>query len=122
MVFSIHGKEDHQYKHYNRAFGCKVEGKAHYEYLMKKHGMVTQEVGDELAKQSREKKMNAPKAELSKTAREIIQAAKSRADKHGNVKLGDRTIDALKDMGVAIDHKHMPKKFGHKGAFYESPW
>ena len=114
--------EDHNYRHFNRSFNCKVEGKAHYEYLMKKHGMVSQERGDELARIAREKKNTAPKAEFSDKARGIIQAAKARADKHGNVKLGDRTIDAMRELGVAMDHPHMPKKFGQGGAFYTSPY
>jgi len=114
--------EDHTYSHYNRALGMKIESKAHYEYVMKQRGYVSQERGDELARIARDKKNTAPKAEFSDKARAIIQAAKARADKKGNVKLGDRTIDAMIDLGVKFDHPHMPKKFGTKGEFYESPW
>lgn len=122
MANIIVPREDHQYKHYNRAFGCKVEGKAHYEYLMKKHGMVPQEVGDELARKARDRQNTAPKAEFSQEARDIIETARQCADKNGNVKFGDRAIEAMKKLGVAIDHPHMPKRFGHKGEFYTSPY
>ena len=122
MANIIVPREDHQYKHYSNAFGCKIEGKAHYQYLMKRYNMVPQERGDELARQAKDRQNNAPKAEFSQKARDIIETAKCSADRKGNVKLGDRAIDAMKELGVAIGHKHMPKKFGHKGEFYQSPW
>jgi hypothetical protein len=102
--------------------GIKIEGKAHYEYELKRRGLIPQERADELARIAREKQNNVPKAEFSEKALGIIQAAKLRADKKGNVKLGDRTIDAMKELGVHFDHPHMPKRFGTKGEFYESPW
>ena len=114
--------EDHNYKHYNRAMGIKIEGKKHYEYEMKRRGLIPQDRADELARQAKLKQLQAPKAEFSQKALDIIQAAKCRADKKGNVKLGDRTIDAMKELGVCFDHPHAPKKFGEKGAFYTSPW
>jgi len=111
-------REDHKYKHYNRALGMHIESKAHYDYVMKRRGFVSQEKGDELARRERERRENPPKAVLSEKARNIIQAAKLRADKKGNVKLGDRTIDAMKELGVAINHPRMPKDLYSKGGFF----
>ena len=108
MANIIH-REDHEYIHYNRSFGCKVEGKEHYNYLMKKYNMLPQDKADDLARIAKEKRETAPKAEFSPKAREIIQSAKRRADKKGNVKLSDRQIDAMKELGVAIGHRYTPK-------------
>ena len=109
--------EDHKYKHYNRALGCKIESKKHYEYEMKRRGMVSKEVGDELARQREERRANVPKAELSDKAREIIQVAKRHSDKKGRVKFDDNTIEAMKELGVGIGHPRAPKPNTVDGGF-----
>jgi len=103
-------REDHNYKHFNRAMGIKIESKAHYEYEMKRRGMVSQEKADYLAQVAQNKANSAPKNEFSPEARAIIQAAKASKDKKGRVRLGDNTIDAMKKLGVAIGNPNTPRE------------
>ncbi len=87
------------WSHYNSALGTYVKSKDHYDTLMKKGNYVPYEEQCERSKSSG----NKPYVTSNK-ALEIIKAAKCSKDRKGNVKLSDRTIDAMKSIG-AIDKK-----------------
>lgn len=87
------------YEHYNRALGKHIHSKKHYQEECARQGMISFDRAELLASKSRIESEAKQKKGISKKAYEIIKAAKLRADKKGNVKLGDRTIDAIKSLG-----------------------
>jgi hypothetical protein len=120
MSFGIVVKK---YEHHNTAFknwdspkGKYIRSKRQYVEAMKREGMVPYEQAAEMARRTEEKLQN-PKLELSKKAHEIIETAKLIADRKGNIKPGDRMIDAMKDVGVAIGHPQLPKHYTKEGGF-----
>ena len=106
------------YQHINSALpnwntpkGVLVKSKDHYDKLCKEAGMVPYE-----------KNNSGPKLKdynLSSKAKAIIEAAKNAKDSKGRVKLSDRTVDALKDIGAIgkkiPDYVNIPKS--KKGGF-----
>lgn len=91
--------EDHQYRHYNRSLGCFVENKEHFIKLMEKGNMVPFEVAEQLA-EDHDKKNPRKEYVLTSSAREIINSIKLTADRKGNIKLGNRAIRALREVGL----------------------
>lgn len=96
------------YNHLNRSMpnwdtpnGRIVKNKDHYERLMKENNMVSYE---EMQNKSSNKKLK--EYAISNEARELIKTAKNSVDKKGNIKLGDRTIQAMIDKGII--HKKIP--------------
>lgn len=111
------------YNHINSSFpswdtpkGRYVKNKDHYDRLMKENGMVSFEEAEYLASQKKAKDYK-----VSKTSMDIIQSVKNGADRHGNVKLGDRAIKALIDkkaIGKKIpDYMKLPAAYQNKGGF-----
>lgn len=109
------------YEHFNRSLpnwdspkGKYIKNREHYESEMRKSGMVhVDKAGQTSSPRLKDYK-------LSDKARAIISAASNSKDRHGNVRLGDRTIDALKEIG-AIGKKipsYMNVPSG-KGGFYK---
>ena len=94
MVYINTGKG---YEHYNRALGKRIRSKSHYQEEMKRQGMIPKEAADEIARKRTERKPYTP----SQDARDIINSL--RPDKKGNVRMSDRAIDKLKDMGMTTD-------------------
>lgn len=88
-----------KYEHFNRSLDVHVKNKDHYDRLMKEGGYVSYEKAQQMSSGKKDK----PYA-LSKNGWDIIKAAKSTKDKNGNVKLSDKTIDAMIKIGA------MPKK------------
>lgn len=89
------------YSHINKSFGDwdtpqgkLVKNKDHYDRLMKENGMISYEES-----MARSKPKDKP-YELSKKGWDIINAARNSKDKNGNVKLSDKTIDAMKEIGA----------------------
>lgn len=112
------------YEHVNRSLpnwdtpkGKVIRSKAHYESELRKHNMVPYEQAREIAKNVQENKRKEYK--LSDQAREIIQTAKSSADKDGNVQLSVRTIEAMEKMGMSFK---VPREVRNqeKGGMYAS--
>lgn len=89
------------YEHFNRSLpnwdtpkGKYIKSKSHYENELAKSGMRLEEKFGQVSK---------PKLkdyELSKKARDIIQSAKNSKGRDGKVRLGGRTIDAMKEIGA----------------------
>lgn len=88
------------YEHYNRALGCHVKNKDHYDRLMKEGNYISYEESIERSKDNGKKPYN-----LSEKGWDIIKAAKNSKDKNGRVKLSDRTIDAMKEIGAIKTQK-----------------
>ena len=90
------------YEHLNRSLpnwntpkGVYVKNKDHYDRLMKESGMVSYEKMQDQASQKKTKDYS-----MSKEGLEIIKTVKNSADRRGNVKLSDRTIDAMVKKGI----------------------
>lgn len=90
--------EDHQYRHYNSALGCFVEGKEHFRKLMSQGKFIPYEKACRIAEEHDCHKRKDYK--ISENALSIIQSVKLTKDKNGNIKLGGRAIKALEEMGV----------------------
>jgi hypothetical protein len=90
------------YAHVNKALpnwdtphGKVIRSKDHYDYEMKKAGMVSYEQAQQMA--------TGPKLKdykLSKDAQAIIESARASADSKGNVKLSDKTVAAMIKKGA----------------------
>lgn len=104
MVYFNFGKH---YQGYNKAMGKYIYNKSHYEEEMKNGGYVSYDEAQEIvaAKKAQKKQYTT-----SKTAHEILEACKSSTDKKGNVRMPDRAVDALKDMGMKFD-RSLPEKY-----------
>ena len=104
------------YSHYNSAFGTYVRDKDHYDRLMKENNYISYEECLDRTKNNGKKPYI-----LSEKARAIIQAAKDSKDKKGRVKLSDRTIDAMKEIGAIKksipSHMRLPSSYSDKGGF-----
>ena len=109
------------YEHFNKSLpnwdtpkGKYIKNKEHYESELRKSGMVHVDNAGQTSK---------PKLKdykLSDKARSIISSASNSKDKHGNVRLSDRTIDALKEIGAL--GKKIPSYMNipeGKGGFYK---
>ncbi len=97
------------YNHLNKSFGDwdtpegkLVKNKDHYDRLMKENNMISY---DKAMQQSKDSGLKP--YVLSKNAWDIIKTAKQSKDNKGNVKLSDRTIDAMKKIGAI--GKNIPK-------------
>ena len=89
--------EDHQYRHYNRALGCFVEGKEHFKYLMRSGNYLPYDKAEEILSST---KRPRKEYKISKEAEEFLRGIKMTADSKGRVKLGSRAIDRMKELGV----------------------
>ena len=110
------------YEHINKALpnwdtpqGKYIKNKDHYDRCMKEAGMVSEDKASSSGPKLKE-------YEISNKARDIINSAKASKDKNGNIKLSDRTIDAMKSigaLGVKIpDYMNIPKD-AKRGGFYK---
>lgn len=109
------------YEHINRSLpdwdtpnGKYIRNKEHYKNELSKSGMKQVDSFGQV---------NSPKLKdykLSNKAREIIREASNSRDSNGKVRLSDRTIDAMKEigaMGKKIPDYVKPPASG-KGGFY----
>ena len=95
-----------------------IKSKDHYDRVCKERNFVSDEQCKEIAEKARKEKIKPYK--ISEKSLAIINSASQRADKNGNVKLSDRTIDALianKAIGKKIpDYMKLPQVYD-KGGF-----
>ena len=109
------------YEHWNRSLpnwdspkGKYIKSKAHYQQELEKSGMKPQEAFGQVSPAPRKDYV------LSSKAREIIKSASQSKDRKGNVRLSDRQIDAMKEIGAV--GKKIPEYMGNpsgKGGFYK---
>ena len=94
------GREEHEFRHYNNAIGCMIYSKAHLKHEMKRRNMVPTDEAERLAEQWDKDNPKKGYGDISPKAMDIIRAVKMTSDKHGNICLGDRAIEALRDIGA----------------------
>ena len=93
-------REDHEFVGYNESMGIYIHGKEHYKKEMKRRRMVPFDEAQRLAEQYDKNNPREKYGDLSPKAKRIIESLRLTADKHGNVKLGGRAIEALKEIGA----------------------
>lgn len=106
------GIEEHQFSHYNDSLGCHIYGKEHYKYEMKKRRMLPYDLCHDLADEWQKTNPEKEFDELSPKARYIIESIRLTSDKHGNIRLGDRAINALVEIGAISTTEHRPEYIG----------
>ena len=111
------GREDHEFRGYNNAMGIWIHGKEHYKAEMKKRRMVPIDEAQRLAEEYDKKHPHKEYGELTPKAREVIESLRLTADKHGNIVLGGRAIEALREIGAIGNTQHAPTQFSGAGGF-----
>lgn len=109
--------EDYRFRGYNEALGCFVESKAHYKRLLKQRGLVPFQEAERLAEEFDHKNCRKQELELSPKAQDIIRSLKLTADKNGNIKLGDRAIQALMEIGAIRGNSPYEPEYSLSGGF-----
>lgn len=96
------GREDHEFRHYNDALGMMIYSKEQYIHEMKKRRMLPSDSCEELAEKwdARNEKNYKPYDDLNPKAKSIVTSLKLSADRNGNIRLGDRAINALREIGA----------------------
>lgn len=105
-------REDHEYRHYNNALGCMVNGKEDFVQKLESGGFVGDEDGNLMAEKTRNMKKAKYDGVSDKTAK-IIGALKSTADSEGNLSSLEGTKKACEEAGVNFYHK-LPKHYEEK--------
>jgi len=106
--------EDHKFRHYNNSLDMMIYSKEHYIQEMKKKRMLPFDVCEELAEKWENKNDKGLTTELSPKADRIIRSLKLTSDRKGNIKLGDRAINALRKIGAITGRV---ENFGTNGGF-----
>lgn len=101
------------YSHYNRTLGKYIHSKRQYENEMAKQGYVSMEEGERIAEKAREN-MRKPYI-LSKKAKEVIYCAKNSADRNGKVSISDKLVEGMKEVGVNLVNRNVPKCYTEGG-------
>lgn len=105
-----------KYEHYNRALGCYIKSKKHYERCMQEKGFISQEKASQIADDARERSIKP--YIISEKTKTLIKAVVDHTDEKRNVKMSDRLIDGLKENGVKFNfYNKLPKNY-EKGGFY----
>lgn len=111
------GREEHEFVHFNTSMGIKIYGKEHYKAELKARGMVPFEEAERLAEKWDKEHAHKPYDTLSPKALDIVKSLSMSADKDGNIKLGSRAIQAMKEIGAIGSSEHEPKDFQTQGGF-----
>ncbi len=112
---NIHTFEEHKYRHFNKALGCMIYSKEHYDREMKRRGLVPLDKAEAMAEEFDRKHRRKEYDGLSLTATEIIKSLKLKANKgHIRIEPGSRAFLALKELGVCFD-KDIPEGVVHGG-------
>ena len=93
-----------KYEHFNRAMGKYIGSKRQYQNEMSRRGLVSFEKGERRVEKFKNSYHKDYKG-LSSKAQDIIRHAKQIKDNRGNIKLGDRAIEAMKKLGVNFGRK-----------------
>ena len=112
--------EEHQYRHYNSSLGCYIYSKNHFIHEMNKHRMVPYQIAEEMAQEWDKNNPQKKYDSISPKAMDIIRSLKQSADSKGNLKLDDRAIKALMEIGaIKPRSKYIPKET-HLGGFSDA--
>lgn len=96
------GREDHEFRHYNNALGMMIYSKKHYIHEMKKRRMLPIDACEELADKwdSKNERRYQQYDDFKPKSKSIIKSLKLSSVRNGNIRLGDRAIDALREIGA----------------------
>jgi hypothetical protein len=111
------GREEHEFVHFNRSMGIKIHGKQHYKAELKARGMVPFDEAERLAEQWDKEHPHQSYDTLSPRALDIVRSLQMSADSDGNIKLGGRAIQAMKEIGAIGSSEHAPKEYQTQGGF-----
>jgi hypothetical protein len=102
--------EDHAYKHFNNALGCKVESKEHFKHLLESGNFIPYDQACSQADSNRDKQQYKG---ISEKAKKFCHTVAQQADKKGNIAWSDRLIKGMKEE-VNLDYSYytkLPKHF-----------
>jgi hypothetical protein len=112
------GIEEHQFIHYNNSMGCHIYGKEHYKLELKRRRMIPYDVMEEVAEDYDKRNPRKEYGELSPKAMDIVKHLKYTADKDGNLRLGQRAIDAMIEIGaISTQSEHRPEGLPVEGGY-----
>lgn len=94
------GIEEDKFHHYNSSLGMWIYNKEQLKHEMKKRRMLPVDVCEALAEEWDKKNNKDEYGELSPKALDMIKSVKITADRNGNIRLGDRMINALIEIGA----------------------
>jgi TM2 domain-containing membrane protein YozV len=107
------------YEHYNRAFGgwdCPsgkyISSKAEYEKELNKQGLITTEAAEKQGLNSGAKRHEY---EITKETQQLIENVRQTADSKGNIKPGDKAIDALTSKKPKYNPQALPSSLPTEG-------
>lgn len=105
--------KDHQYKHFNRSMGVKVEGKEHFRHLLQTGNYAPYE-----DRGQPETKKWIPSGEVKRN----LHILKNKANNKGKINIDDGYIRLLKDSKVKVELPDwLPEHYKErKGGFDES--
>ena len=104
-VRSLH-MEDHEFKHFNEALGVQVDSKEHYKKLMLKGGFIPYEEAIKMTILDKKGRTEYKPSPLLKSfLKHLYSKPKT---KNGEIKLSDKEIDTMKELGVRFDCQHAP--------------
>lgn len=100
-----------RYEHFNKALpnwdsphGKYISSRAHYEKELAKGGFVPFEKAEKMKVDT-----HKPYDGISDKAMKVCLAAKSMADKKGNIRIGSRLQKGMEEVGVSFDMSKLPK-------------
>ena len=107
------------YEHFNRAFknwdspqGKYISSKAEYQRELDRQGMITCEEAERRGMNSGAKRMEYV---LEKDTQKLIESVRQTADSKGNIKPGDKAIDALTSKKPKYNPQALPKSLPTEG-------
>ena len=110
------------YSHFNRSFrkwdspkGRYISSRADYEKAMKEEGMIPYEQAKDIAEKIKEQREEYPN-KLSPKAMSLLTSVNVKKD--GKIKLSDRQVDRLQEIGVKVKMPDwLPKHYKEQGGF-----
>ena len=114
-----------KYQHFNRSFkkwdspkGRYISSRSEYEKAMKEEGMIPYEQAKEIAECQQHKREEYPN-KLSPKAMSLLTSVNVKKD--GKIKLSDRQVDRLQEIGVKVKLPDwLPKHYKEAGGFVEN--
>lgn len=86
------------YEHFNRELGKQINSKRQYKEELKRRGLVSQDKGDQMAKDAKERQHRDYKP--SDETKRFFSEINSKKSKDGQIKLSGRELAYMKKVGV----------------------
>ena len=119
-IFKEHckGREEHEFRFKSESLGMTFRGKEHYKHYMKTNNLLPYAETERMAEKYDKEHPRKEYGDLSPKATDILRSIKMTADSEGNIKLGGRAIEALKDIGaIQPMSEHIPSSPQQTGGF-----